>query len=53
MLQFLSDEMRRDPYPMYEQVRNVSPVLHEPVSDVYLLFDCLPIRFTPGPRVSH
>ena len=39
MMNFLSDEIRRDPYPMYEQVRNVSPVLHDPQSGAWMVFD--------------
>ena len=39
MLDFLSDEMRRDPYPLYAQARSDFPVLHEPGSGMWLLFD--------------
>lgn len=39
MMNFLSDEIRRDPYPMYEQVRNASPVLHDPQSGAWMVFD--------------
>jgi cytochrome P450 len=39
MMNFLSDDLRRDPFPLYEQVRNSSPLLHEPQSDMWLVFD--------------
>lgn len=39
MLDFLSDEMRRDPYPLFAQARSAFPVLHEPGSGMWLLFD--------------
>ena len=39
MLDFLSDELRRDPYPLFTQARSAFPVLHEPGSDMWLLFD--------------
>ncbi|HVG62936.1 MAG TPA: hypothetical protein VNA24_30510 [Hyalangium sp.] len=38
MMNFLSDDLRRDPYPLYEQVRSNSPLLHEPQSDMWLVF---------------
>jgi cytochrome P450 len=34
-----SDDMRRNPYPVYEQLRNRSPVLFVPQFDVWLIFD--------------
>jgi cytochrome P450 len=39
MMNFLSDDMRRNPYPVYSQLRSHSPVLHEPHADLWLLFD--------------
>jgi cytochrome P450 len=39
MMNFLSDDMRRNPYPTYEQLRSRSPVLHEPHADLWMLFD--------------
>ncbi|MCP3139767.1 cytochrome P450 [Pyxidicoccus xibeiensis] len=38
-MDFLSDDMRRDPYPFYAQAREHFPVLHEPGADLWLLFD--------------
>ena len=38
-MSFFTDEMRRDPYPTYAALRSESPVLHEPRSDAWLLFD--------------
>jgi cytochrome P450 len=34
-----SDEMRRNPYPAYAQLRERSPVLHDPQSGLWLIFD--------------
>ncbi|WNG35591.1 cytochrome P450 [Archangium violaceum] len=39
MLDFLSDETRRNPFPSYDQLRSFAPVLHEPRSDLWLLLD--------------
>jgi cytochrome P450 len=39
MLNLFSDEARRDPYPLYDQVRAACPVLHEPHSDMWMVFD--------------
>ncbi|NMO17842.1 cytochrome P450 [Pyxidicoccus fallax] len=39
MLDFLTDEMRRDPYPLFARARSDFPVLHEPNADMWLLFD--------------
>ena len=40
MMNFLfSDDVRRNPYPWYEQMRSASPVLCDPASGVCMLFD--------------
>src|SRR5438876_10377237 len=39
MLNFRSEEMRRNPFPVYDQVRSRTPVLHDPQSDVWMIFD--------------
>jgi len=40
MTDIFSDEMRRDPYPMYERMRSDSPVLRVPPPfDAWLIFD--------------
>ena len=36
---FLSPDVRRNPYPWYEEVRRVSPVLHDSRSNIWMLFD--------------
>ncbi|HEV8541002.1 MAG TPA: cytochrome P450 [Verrucomicrobiae bacterium] len=38
-LNLFSDEMRRNPYPVYEQLRNASPLLHVAPLDAWLVFD--------------
>lgn len=39
MLDLFSDENRRNPYPLYDQARSNSPVLHVPQLGVWLIFD--------------
>lgn len=39
MFNLFSDEMRRDPYPVYEQMRSSSPVLHLAPFDLWMIFD--------------
>ena len=40
MMNLFSDEMRRDPYPMYDQIRSTSPVMHlPPPIDLWMIFD--------------
>ena len=39
MLNLLSEETRRNPYPLYDQVRSNSPVLRDPRTDTWMIFD--------------
>jgi cytochrome P450 len=39
MTQLFSDEMRRDPYPVYRHLRNTSPVYHDPALSLWMIFD--------------
>jgi cytochrome P450 len=39
VMNLLSDEMRRNPYPMYDLLRSSSPVFHEPQSGLWMIFD--------------
>src|SRR5579864_3687825 len=39
ILNFFSDEMRRNPFPVYDQMRSHSPVLHVPQLDLWMIFD--------------
>jgi cytochrome P450 len=40
MMDFFSDEMRRNPYPVYDQIRSTSPVFHiPPPFDAWAIFD--------------
>jgi cytochrome P450 len=39
MTSLFSDEMRRNPYPMYEQMRARSPVFHDPRSGLWMILD--------------
>ncbi|HYR86497.1 MAG TPA: cytochrome P450 [Terriglobia bacterium] len=39
MLNFLSDDIRRNPFDIYEQIRSLSPLLHDPATDLWMLFD--------------
>jgi cytochrome P450 len=38
-MDLFSDEARRNPYPLYDQIRNVSPVFQEPQTGLWMLFD--------------
>ena len=39
MLELFSDEVRRIPWQLYDQLRRTSPLLHEPRSGLWLAFD--------------
>lgn len=39
MLHFLTDDFRRNPYPLYDQMRSRSPVFCDPQSGTWMLFD--------------
>jgi cytochrome P450 len=39
MLDLFSDDARRNPYPFYEQLRSATPVVVEPVSGRWMVFD--------------
>src|SRR5437588_2420204 len=38
-MDFFSEEMRRNPYPVYDQMRAASPVLHVETPDLWLIYD--------------
>ncbi|WP_437733996.1 cytochrome P450 [Sorangium sp. So ce1335] len=38
-MNLFSEDMRRNPYPLYDQIRSSSPVLHYPPSDLWMIFD--------------
>jgi cytochrome P450 len=44
VLDLHSEDMRRDPYPVYDQLRAASPVLHDPRSDFWMVFDYEGVR---------
>jgi cytochrome P450 len=39
MFALFSDEMRREPFPLYAQMRRNSPTFHEPNSGLWMIFD--------------
>jgi cytochrome P450 len=39
MFDLFSDDMRRDPYPVYDHLRAVSPVFHLAPFDLWMIFD--------------
>lgn len=39
MMNLLTDDMRRNPYPVYDQIRGMSPVLEVPGTEMWMLFD--------------
>lgn len=38
-MDFFSDDMRRDPFPLYAQIRGTTPVLKIPSTEIWMLFD--------------
>src|SRR5262249_48221785 len=38
-MDLFSDDMRRNPYPLYDELRSATPLLHEPNRDVWMIFD--------------
>jgi cytochrome P450 len=38
-MEFLSQAMRRDPYPFYKRLRASSPLLYDPRTDFWMIFD--------------
>jgi cytochrome P450 len=38
-MNFFSEEIRRNPYPLYEQLRSHSPVLRDPTTNMWMVFD--------------
>jgi cytochrome P450 len=38
-MDLFSDEMRRNPYPVYDRVRGISPVFHLAPFDLWMIFD--------------
>jgi cytochrome P450 len=39
MIDLLSDELRRDPFPVYDELRERSPVLRDPRTGAWMIFD--------------
>jgi cytochrome P450 len=39
VIDLFSDDMRRNPYPAYDQMRSGSPVFHLPPFDLWIIFD--------------
>src|SRR5437588_1961796 len=39
MKYLISDDVRRNPYPLYEQLRSASPLLQDPTSGLWMIFD--------------
>ena len=38
-MDLFSDDTRRNPYPVYDQIRGISPVFREPQSGLWMIFD--------------
>jgi cytochrome P450 len=38
-MNFFSEDVRRNPYPVYDRLRSASPVFHDPHSDFWMVFD--------------
>lgn len=43
-MEFLSEEGRRNPYPLYGRIRSTSPVLYDPRTDFWMIFDYEGVR---------
>jgi cytochrome P450 len=43
-MDLFSDDLRRDPFPAYDQMRSRSPVLHLPPLDLWMIFDFEGVR---------
>ncbi|HEX6897201.1 MAG TPA: cytochrome P450 [Bryobacteraceae bacterium] len=64
MLDFMSDETRRNPFPVYDQIRSHSPLLRNPQTDAWMVFDYAGVKrvltdeeafsssVTPAPVIS-
>ncbi len=39
MFDLFSDDMRRNPFVVYDRLRSASPVLHDPGADLWMIFD--------------
>src|ERR1700704_5932916 len=39
MTDIFSDDNRRNPYPLYDQIRSASPLLHHAESGLWMIFD--------------
>jgi cytochrome P450 len=39
VIDLFSDDMRRNPYPVFDQMRSASPLFHLPPFDLWMLFD--------------
>lgn len=46
MINLFSDDMRRNPYPMYDRMRQTAPVFHLASFDIWLVFDYEGVRRT-------
>lgn len=44
MLDLFSDDVRRNPYPLYDHFRRACPVMLEPTSGVWILFDYASVK---------
>ena len=44
MIDFASPEHRRNPFPTYDQLRAAAPLLHDPATGLWLLFDYAGVR---------
>jgi cytochrome P450 len=38
-MNFFSEDTRRNPFPVYDQMRSDTPVLHVPQIDLWMIFD--------------
>jgi cytochrome P450 len=51
-MNFFSEDTRRNPFPLYDQMRSHSPVLHVPQLDLWMIFDYDGVKRTLNDHVA-
>jgi cytochrome P450 len=51
-MNFFSEDTRRNPFPLYDQMRSHSPVLHVPQLDLWMIFDYDGVKRTLNDQVA-
>jgi len=51
VLNLFTDDVRRNPFPLYDQVRSASPVFHDARSNLWMIFDYEGVKRPEFPSV--